>query len=121
SHALIEDFGGTLEPRALGYLKRVRDATKRMGELIDDLLQLSRIGRSELRREEMDLAALARAVAEELARRHPEHPVAFSAPAELPVSADRRLLQVVLENLLGNAWKFTCGTSDARVECGLER
>ena len=68
----------------------------------------------------MDLAALARVVAEELARRHPEHPVAFSAPPELLVSADRRLLQVVLENLLGNAWKFTSRTYEARVECGVE-
>jgi DNA-binding response OmpR family regulator len=120
SHALLEDFGATLDPRAHEYLKRVRDATKRMSELIDDLLQLSRIGRSELRREAMDLAALARAVAEELARRHPEQRVAFSAPAELPVSADRRLLQVVLENLLGNAWKFSSKTSEARVQCGVE-
>ncbi|MEY4545442.1 MAG: hypothetical protein RL685_1637 [Pseudomonadota bacterium] len=120
SQALLEDFGEKLEPKALNYLVRVRTAAQRMGELIDDLLELSRLGRAELHEADMDLAELARIVAEELARRHPERHVQFVAPSALPVVADRRLLQVVLENLLGNAWKFTAKVAEARVEVGLE-
>ncbi len=119
SQALLEDFGDKLEPRALGYLMRVRNAAQRMGELIDDLLELSRLGRAELHETPMDLAELARTVADELARRHGERHVTFVAPSTLPVYADRRLLQVVLENLLGNAWKFTSKVADARVELGV--
>lgn len=121
SQALLEDFGDRLEPRALGYLMRVRNAAQRMGELIDDLLELSRLGRAQLHQANMDLAELARSVAEELARRHAERQVTFVAPATLQVYADRRLLQVVLENLLGNAWKFTSKVPGPRVEVGMEQ
>ena len=92
-----------------------------MAELIDDLLELSRVGRAELRRETIDLGELARAVAAELQRQNPERTVSFEVAAGLPVEADPRLLRVVFENLLGNAWKFTGRTAEPRVEVGAEQ
>jgi two-component system NtrC family sensor kinase len=120
SRALIEDFGDKLEPRAVGYLNRVRQSAQRMAELIDDLLELSRINRAELRREDVDLGLIAQRVVEELQRSDAERQVQVTLPGPLLVYADRRLLQVALENLIGNAWKFTSKSAAARIECGVE-
>jgi light-regulated signal transduction histidine kinase (bacteriophytochrome) len=93
-----------------------------MGELIDDLLKLSRVERTELRRESVDLSRLGRGVGKVLARSDPDRSVEFLVKDGLVAEADARLVEIVLENLLGNAWKFTAKTGSPRVELGsLER
>lgn len=119
SQALTEDYAGQLDATAQDYLRRVRAGTQRMGRLIDDLLHLSRISRAELAPERVDLSALAETVAAELRGHEPERTVEFVGQPGLCVEGDSHLLQVVLENLLGNAWKFTTGKVPARIEFGL--
>jgi DNA-binding response OmpR family regulator len=121
SQALLEDYGEGLEPRAQDYLRRVRGAAQRMGELIDDLIKLSRVERSELRREQVDVSSIAQQVAATLTRSDPERQVAFAIEPALAADVDARLLQIVLENLLGNAWKFTSKNATARIELGARR
>ncbi|MBI4615451.1 MAG: PAS domain S-box protein [Planctomycetes bacterium] len=118
SQALLEDFGERLEDGAKGYLLRVRAASQRMGELIDDMLTLSRVTRQEMRRERVDLSGLARSIGEELRRAHPARNVELVVEDGLVSRGDSHLLRVVLENLLGNAWKFTSRKERARVEFG---
>jgi len=118
SQALLEDYADRLDDEGRKYLGLVRASAQRMGALIDDLLDLSRVSRAELVREQVDLTGLARAVAEELRRRDPERTVAISIQDGLVVEADGRLVRVLLENLLGNSWKFTSKTADARIELG---
>ncbi|HVZ33377.1 MAG TPA: ATP-binding protein, partial [Polyangiaceae bacterium] len=89
-----------------------------MGELINDLLELSRVGRAELHRAHVDLSALAREVAAELQRREPERALTLLIQPELRAEADARLLRIVFENLLGNAWKFTRKVEHPRIEVG---
>jgi PAS domain S-box-containing protein len=118
SQALLEDFADKLDEEGKGYLQRVRAASQRMGELIDDLLDLSRVTRREMRREPVDLSALARAVGAQLQKAHPDREVELVVTPGLVAEGDPHLLRIVLENLLGNAWKFT-GTRDrARIEFG---
>jgi light-regulated signal transduction histidine kinase (bacteriophytochrome) len=118
SQALIEDFAGKLDDRGQDYLRRVRHGAQRMALLIDDMLKLSRVTRAEFRREEVDLTALAREVADELRRAYPDREVELSVGEELRVLGDARLLRIAIENLLGNAWKFTQERSPARIELG---
>jgi DNA-binding response OmpR family regulator len=119
SSALLEDHGDKLDEKGHSYLRRVRAATQRMGELIDDLLQLSKVGRADLQREQVDLSALAHMVAAELQQAAPERQVRIAIEDGIVAHADQRLLQVVLENLLGNAWKFTANIAEARIEVGM--
>ncbi|UXI66649.1 response regulator [Tahibacter amnicola] len=121
SQACLEDYGGRLEEEGRGYLQRVCDAARRMGELIDDLLALSWVGRTDLRRESVDLSTMARGVADELRRKERHRQVTVNVEDGLVVEADSRLMRIVLENLLGNAWKFTSRTDDARIDFGTER
>jgi signal transduction histidine kinase len=118
SLALLEEQGDALGPNGQRYLERVRGAARRMSELIDDLLKLSRVGRAELHRESVDLSRLARSVGDTLARSEPGRPVTFEVADGLVALADRGLVAILLENLLGNAWKFTAKTSAARVAFG---
>jgi signal transduction histidine kinase len=118
SQALLEDHAAALDERGREHLGRVRAAAQRMGELIDDLLQLSRVSRAELVRAPVDLGALAREVAAELAQREPGRSVSLAIGEGLRAEADRRLARIVLENLLGNAWKFTARRAAARIEVG---
>ncbi|HSY24104.1 MAG TPA: response regulator [Polyangiaceae bacterium] len=120
SKALLEDYGESLDEQAHHYLDRVRANAQRMAELIDDLLKLSRVTRAEIHRERLDLSRLAQSVAEEIARSHPSREVQFVVAEGLYASADERLMRVVFENLLGNAWKFTAKTPTARIEFGAE-
>jgi DNA-binding response OmpR family regulator len=119
SKALIEDCGDKLDTDAQQNLQRVRTAAQRMGELIDDMLQLSRVTRLDLTRRRVDLSALAREVAGELARQDPERNIEIEVKPDLTTDADARLLRIVLENLLGNAWKFTRKAEGARIEFGV--
>lgn len=107
SHALLEDEAGRLSEDGREHLQRLRAAATRMGQLIDDLLMLARVSRAELRRAPVDVSALAREVADELRRREPGRDVTVTIAPGLRAEGDARLLRVLLENLLGNAWKFT--------------
>lgn len=107
-----------LDDAGRDYLDRVRRASQHMGQLIDDLLNLSRVSRGPLRRQEVDLSALARTVLEELQRQDGERRVAVRIDDGLRVYGDSGLLRVVLTNLLGNAWKFTRRTEAAQIEFG---
>ncbi len=118
SQALLEDSADRLDQAGQDYLRRVRGAAQRMALLIDDLLQLSRVSRAELARAPVDLSALAAGVAAELQARQPERTVEFVIGAGLTAWGDARLLRVALENLLGNAWKFTSRQPAARIEFG---
>jgi light-regulated signal transduction histidine kinase (bacteriophytochrome) len=115
---LLEDYGGELDETGKDYLRRIRDAGERMGDLIDDLLYLSSVSRREMRREQVDLSALARDVAEDLRRNEPERRVRFAIAEGLSAAGDTGLLRVVMENLLGNAWKFTSMEPEALIEFG---
>ena len=121
SEALAEDYTDKLDEQGKDYLKRVCAASERMGQLIDELLQLSRVTRSELRHEAVDLTALAKDVATELQESKPERQVEFNIAEGLATYGDQRLLQVMLQNLLGNAWKFTGRASQAKIEFGMDQ
>jgi PAS domain S-box-containing protein len=119
SQILLEDYAEDLDEAGRDYLARVRAASQRMGRLIDDLLDLSRMTRSEMRRERVDLSALVEGFAEELKRAQPERRVEFVVEGGLVVEGDGTLLRVALENLLRNAWKFTGKQPRARIEFGV--
>jgi CHASE3 domain sensor protein/signal transduction histidine kinase len=121
SQALLEDYGDRLDAAGLDYLRRVRTAAQRMAELIDDLLQLSRVTRSELRREMVDLSALAADIATTLRQHEPQRALDVTIADRVVAQGDPRLLRVLLENLLGNAWKFTSQRPHAHIEFGLAR
>jgi PAS domain S-box-containing protein len=121
SQALLEDYADQLDEVARSYLKQVRGATQEMARLIDDLLQLARVSRGELRREEVNLSEQARSVVEELKKANLERNVTITIGDGLKTRGDRRLLRVVLTNLLGNAWKFTSNREEAEVSFGQAR
>lgn len=120
SHALLEDCGERLDEEGKSYLKRIRSATQRMGQLIDDLLSLSRLSRTPMHEQQLDLSALVNNIAAELQRADPERHVEVRVAAGMRASGDAGLLRIALENLLGNAWKFTSKKRDARIEFGTE-
>ena len=118
SQALLEDYSDRLDDQGKGYLWRVRQAAQHMAQLIDDLLNLSRLTRSELRREPCDLSALAQTIADGLAREAPHRQVVFAIQPGLSGVGDPRLLAVALQNLLSNAWNFTTKHPTATIEFG---
>jgi two-component system, NtrC family, sensor kinase len=118
THHILQDYATKLDARGQDYLRRVRSAAQRMGELIDDLLQLSRVERAELRPQRVDLGELARDVVNELRRRDSEREVEVIIEPQLVVEADPRLMKVALENLIGNSWKFTSKRSSPRITFG---
>jgi PAS domain S-box-containing protein len=120
SQALLEDYHDKLDDEGRAHLKRVRNAAQRMALLIDDLLKLSRLTRAELHRELIDLSALARSTGDKLAELTPGRSVDLRVAEGLSAHGDARLLGVVIENLLDNAWKFTRQRAPARIEFGVE-
>jgi len=119
SQALLEDYHERLDDTGRDFLQRVRAGSQRMATLIDDLLSLSRVTRSELQLAEVNLSTLAAATAAELQKSDPTRAVMFSIAPDLVVRADPGLMRIVLQNLLGNAWKFTAKRSPAHVEFGV--
>ena len=116
SDALIEDYRDRLDGEAFDFLGRIQANSQRMSQLIDDILKLSRVSRKELRREPVDLVRLARGTVEELRQIEPDRPVELATPDTLPATGDPKLLPVVMENLIGNAWKFSRDEAVARIE-----
>ena len=117
SRVVLEDFADRLESKGQEYLQRVCAAAQRMGELIDDLLELSQIGRADLQRSRVDLSHIARHVVAEL-RKRSDHDIHVVIQDELLADADARLMQIALENLLGNSFKFTAKAANPRIEVG---
>jgi PAS domain S-box-containing protein len=118
SQALLDDYGEKLDRDGRDYLERVRGSAQHMAHLIDDLLTLSRVTRAEMRLEPIDLGELARPILARLKSLAPERRVQVVIGDGLGVFGDPGLLAIVLENLLGNAWKFTSKRNEARIELG---
>jgi light-regulated signal transduction histidine kinase (bacteriophytochrome) len=119
SQALLEDCSDRLDDSGQDYLHRIRNATQRMGNLIDDLLNLSQVTRSEMHLEPVNLSLLASNICTELQRSQPERQVEFVVQPGLSAQGDARLLNVLLMNLLDNAWKFSGKNPHARIEFGI--
>ena len=119
SQALLEDYGEHLDDAGRQYLQRVRVGSRQMAMLIDDLLKLSRVTRAEMHREPVSLTGLAESISAELRGSDPQRQVEFVIAPGLETSGDPRLLRVALENLLGNAWKYTAKHPRARIEFGV--
>jgi signal transduction histidine kinase len=118
SQALLADWADKLDAQGLDYLRRIRAASQRMGQLIDDLLNLSRVSRGDMSRELVDVSKMAHEVADELRAAAPERNAEFVVADGLVAQTDPRLLRIVLTNLFGNAWKFTAKQPHARIEFG---
>ncbi|TAJ26453.1 MAG: hypothetical protein EPO64_06430 [Nitrospirae bacterium] len=118
SLALLEDYTGQLDAQGQDFLHRVRAGVQKMGQLIDDMLQLSRLTRGEIHIAPVNLSAVAREIIEEQRRNDPTRRVEFLCADGLGASGDGRLLRAALSNLLNNAWKFTGKQSETRIEFG---
>lgn len=115
SAAVIEDHSDTLNDEAIGYLRRVRRASRNMGELIDDLLRLSRVSRTEMKTDRLDLTMIAERVIERLREADPDRRIEVRITEGLTATGDEALVRSLLENLLSNAWKFTSKTENALI------
>jgi PAS domain S-box-containing protein len=118
SQAVLEDYADKLDDLGKNYLQRIRNATQRMGQLIDDMLSLSNISRIEMRREEVNLSDLATEVLTELQSNEPDRKVQWNVEQSLTAEGDPQLLRMVLANLLGNAWKYTSKTERPTIKFG---
>ncbi len=118
SQALLEDYSERLDAEGKRYLGRVREAAQHMAQLIENLLMLARVTQSDLRRERVNLSGIARVTANRLQSAQPQRQVEILITDGLYANADGRLLEIVFENLLGNAWKFTSKQAQARAEFG---
>jgi PAS domain S-box-containing protein len=118
SEVLLERYGAGLDARGREFLRRACDSCAHMDTLIDDLLKLSRVSRAELAHQLVDLSAMAQNIAAELNKAEPQRDVQWVVAPDLQGVGDERLLRVVLENLLRNAWKFTSKHPGARIEFG---
>ena len=121
SEILLQDYGEALDDTGRDYLRRIKGAANHMAELMDGLLQLSRLNRDELDLKDVDLTALAASFVAELHERDPARDVVVDVAPGLIARADPKLTRAVLENLLGNAWKFTSRHETALIEFGADR
>jgi len=118
STALLEDHAGQLDDEGRRFVRYLGDSAREMARLIEDLLTLARVTRGDLQRERVQVSDLARAVLARLAAEQPERQVQIAIEPGLIARCDARLLAIVLENLIGNAWKFTSKSTGARIEIG---
>jgi light-regulated signal transduction histidine kinase (bacteriophytochrome) len=119
SQALEEDYAGRLDATGKNYLARIRAGARRMGVLIDDLINLARVTRADMYRERIDLSRMAADIVRELQTGEPLRKVTVQIDDGLAANGDHHLVRVVLQNLLGNAWKFTSKRPDAKIELGV--
>jgi light-regulated signal transduction histidine kinase (bacteriophytochrome) len=118
SQALVEDAGPALDEESRGHLDRICNATRRMGQLIDDLLALSKVTRAEMKSERVDLSEIATQIAAELARQSAKRNVAVTIAPGLAATGDPQLVRLALQNLIENAWKFTSHREQAAIDVG---
>jgi light-regulated signal transduction histidine kinase (bacteriophytochrome) len=121
SQALLEDYGATFDGTGRAHLERIRGAAQRMATLIDDLLRLSRMTRTVLNPEPVNLSQLAHNAVGQLERLEPRRHVEVKVADEMETTGDPKLLAIVFDNLIGNAWKFSSKVEHARIECGVKR
>jgi len=117
---ILSDEAEKLDEAGKEHLLRVQNACRRMGQLIDDLLNLARVSRGEILRQNVDLGDLAKSILDDLQKSNPGRHMKVTVAADLTVSADPKLMRIALENLLSNAWKFTSRQADAAIEIGSE-
>jgi signal transduction histidine kinase len=120
SQALLEDYGGKLDKKAKDYLVRMRRASQRMTSVFDGLQSLFRLTSGEIHREQLDLTTLAREIVDEVRAENPDRKVKVTVADGITASGDRRLLRILLANLINNAWKFTSLEAAPKVEVGAE-
>jgi PAS domain S-box-containing protein len=118
SQALLEDYGNMLDDTGKRYLRYIREGSQQMGRVIDDILNLSRISRAEVAREKVNLTERAQAILQELRGQEPERQVEVVIAEDMIAKADSGLVNILLDNLLGNAWKFSAKMPVARIEVG---
>ncbi len=118
SQALLEDYSDKLNDQGKDYIKRVRTATQRMGQLIDDMLRLSRLTRAELHYEPVDFSSLTLENIQKLQTVEPSRKIDIKIQRGINVNGDKKLLEILLDNLIGNAWKFTRNTKHPKIEFG---
>lgn len=121
SLALLEDYADRVDEAGQVHLRRIRAAAQRMAQLIDDMLKLARVTRSEMRMEKVNLSAMARAVLDDCRKAEPDRRIDCLIQENVEGFGDPRLLHLVLENLLSNAWKFTSKTAGAKIEFGVNK
>jgi PAS domain S-box-containing protein len=121
SQVLLEEYHNNIDDQGKDYLHRIRNAAQRMGQLIDDILSLSRVSRSEMIIQEVNLSILAKKIAHNLQETQPSRKVKFIIHHNITTMGDDRLLRIALENLLGNAWKFTSKHPKAHIEFGIQQ
>ncbi len=116
SHALLEDYDHVLDETGKDYLRRVRRAAQQMGGIIDTMLELSRVNRHEVQLQTVQLGEMAHEILQRFQQMEPQRKVDCRVAQAIQVEGDEHLLRIVLENLLGNAWKYTAKTAHARIE-----
>ena len=119
STVLLEDYSEELDKEGKSYLKRISDAGELMGQLMDDLLKLSRVTRSDLNIQRLDLSDMARKIVDELHKDEPGRKVKVTIAPNMSANGDKNLINLVLQNLLDNAWKYSSKTSEPRIEMGI--
>lgn len=121
SEALLEDYGDKFDEEAQHYLQRIRAGAQRMGELIDALLELSRVTRRELTKQTVDMTEIAKEVLIDLEHSEPDRKVDCTIQQDMQAKGDKHLLHIVLANLLGNAWKYTSKQAEAKIKLGCKK
>jgi light-regulated signal transduction histidine kinase (bacteriophytochrome) len=121
SQALLEDYSDKLDDEGKALLHEVRGASQEMAQLIDDVLQLARVSRTEMHQETVDLSSLAETLIARLRKQEPQRSVNVVIEEKMSASGDKRLLQIMMQNLLDNAWKFTARRADALIVVGKQQ
>jgi len=121
SQIIVEDYQDKIDEQGKSYLERIRSASQRMAQLIDDMLNLSRVSRAEMNIRQVNLGKMAQEIADDLLITYPERKAEFIIQDGIKVQGDSHLLRIVLENLLGNAWKYTSKHTSAHIEFGVQQ